>query len=58
MTLDDSFWKFFFLQSAHAAEGGIDMSPCDIPRKGSGSSSNSTGQDEKQSETERQNVIL
>ncbi|CAL1141711.1 unnamed protein product [Cladocopium goreaui] len=24
--------------------GGIDMSPCDIPRKGSGSSSNSTGQ--------------
>ena len=58
MTLDDSFWKFFFLQSAHAAEGGIDMSLCDIPRKGSGSSSNSTGQGEKQSETERENVIL
>ena len=58
MTLDDSFWKFFFLQSAHAAEGGIDMSLCDIPRKGSGSSSNSTGQGEKQSETERLYVIL
>ena len=39
-------------------EGGIDMSPFDIPRKGSGSSSNSTGQGGKQSETERQNVIL